>query len=129
MVSDTITRPKEDFQPPTLKHHLSEPDPLSNSHNDQTPHGTVLNTEDSSGNWQQNNVLDIMKRLNEITTILIQQQQRSSLPRRDIQVFDGDPLQYHTFMRAIEHGVENKSDSYGDCLYFLEQFTRGQGIL
>lgn len=67
-----------------------------------------------------------MKRQNEITTLLIQQQQRSSLPKRDIQVFDGDPLQYHTFLRAFENGVESKPDSYSDCLYFLEQFTRGR---
>ena len=48
-----------------------------------------------------------------------------SLPSRDIPVFDGDPLQYKTFMRAFEHSVESKA-SKADCLYFLEQFTRGQ---
>lgn len=85
-----------------------------------------LNTEGLLGNRDQNNVLDIMKRQNEITTLLIQQPQLTSLPKRDIQIFDGDPLQYHTFMRAFENGVESKSDRYSDCLYFLEQFTRGR---
>lgn len=48
------------------------------------------------------------------------------LPRRDIQIFDGDPLQYQTFMRAFEHSIEGKTHSAKDGLYFLEQYTRGQ---
>ena len=70
-VSAPVTRPKADrqthaahFQPPTLKHHLSELDPQSSPHNNQMSHGTVLSTEGSSGNRGQNNVLDIMKKQN-----------------------------------------------------------------
>ena len=110
MVSDQVTRPKSDrltqaahFQPPAIQHHPF----ASSAHDDQMQHGVIL-------------------RQNEITTLLVQQQQCSSLPKRDIQVFDGDPLQFHTFMRAFENGVESKSNSYSDCLYFLEQFTRGR---
>ncbi len=47
------------------------------------------------------------------------------LPARDIPIFDGDPLQYISFKRAFEQGVEEKVNR-GDCLYYLEQFTRGQ---
>lgn len=128
-----MTRPKSDrlthtvdFKPPALKCHLPEPNPHSSARNDQLQQATILNTEDSIGNVAQNNVFDIMKRQNEITTLLIQQQQRSSLPKRDIQVFDGDPLQFHSFVRAFENAVGSKSDSHSDCLYFLEQFTRGR---
>lgn len=42
-----------------------------------------------------------------------------------IPVFDGDPLQFSPFTRAFEQGVESKAGS-ADCLYYLEQFTRGQ---
>lgn len=45
------------------------------------------------------------------------------LPHR---VFDGDPLQFKPFIKAFEHCVEAKTNSKGDCLYYLEQFTRGQ---
>ncbi|KAK0142226.1 hypothetical protein N1851_020113 [Merluccius polli] len=67
----------------------------------------------------------IMQRQNEITSALVKQQQLASLPARDIPLFDGDPLQYISFMRAFEQGVEEKA-SQSDCLYYLEQFTRGQ---
>src|SRR4029434_4846827 len=60
-----------------------------------------------------------------ITSALVQQQRLSSLPARDIPLFDGDPLQSIAFMKAFEQGVEQKA-SQGDCLYYLEQFTRGQ---
>ncbi len=50
----------------------------------------------------------------------------SSLPKRDLKVFDGDPIQYHAFMRAFENSVESKTDNYSVCLYFLEQYTVGR---
>ena len=44
---------------------------------------------------------------------------------RHILVFEGDPFQYKAFMKSFEQGVEDKA-SKADCLYYLEQFTRGQ---
>lgn len=67
----------------------------------------------------------IMQRQNEITAALVQQQRSLSLPPRDIPIFDGDPLQYRAFIKAFEQGVEEKAGQV-DCLYYLEQFTRGQ---
>lgn len=72
------------------------------------------------------NLCSILQKQNEITTLLVQQQQSSTLPQRDIPVFDGNPLQYKTFMRAFEHGIEDKTKNSRDCLYFLEQYTQGQ---
>lgn len=127
------TRPRSDglahaarLQPPILKPRLPDPNPLPNAHNDHEHHGIHLNAGDSASCGEQNNVFDIMKRQNEITTLLVQQQQHAFLPKRDIQLFDGDPLQFHTFMRAFENCIESKSNSHSDCLYFLEQFTRGR---
>lgn len=75
---------------------------------------------------QQPSVMDIMQRQNDITAMLVQQIMNSVLPPRDIPVFDGDPLQYKSFIRAFENGVEVKSTNWSDCLHFLEQYTRGQ---
>jgi len=47
-----------------------------------------------------------------------------SLPPRAIPIFEGDPLQYRAFIKAFEQGVEVKAEK-ADCLYYLEQFTRG----
>lgn len=73
----------------------------------------------------QNDIVGIMQRQNDITTLLVQQNLASALPARQIPVFDGDPLQYHAFMRAFQNGVEEKSNNYSDCLHFLEQYTKG----
>lgn len=72
-----------------------------------------------------NDVLAIMRKQNEITTLLIQQQCLSALPKREIPLFDGDPLKYHTFIKAFENGVERNTTSNPDRLYFLEQHTKG----
>lgn len=74
---------------------------------------------------QGGDIVTIMLRQNEITAVLVHQQRCTSLPARDIPLFDGDPLQYVSFIRAFEKGVEEKA-SHSDCLYYLEQFTRGQ---
>lgn len=70
-------------------------------------------------------LISVLERQNEITSLLVNQQSLSSLPRRDIPIFDGDPLQYKTFMGTFEHSIEAKTHSAKDCLYFLEQYTRG----
>lgn len=66
-----------------------------------------------------------MQKQNEITAALVQQQRSLSLLARDIPVSDGNPLEYRAFIRVFEHGVEDQANK-ADCLYFLEQFTRGQ---
>lgn len=69
---------------------------------------------------------DLLQQHNDITALLVQMQTSQLLPRREIPTFDGDPLQFNTFMKAFEHCVKAKTSCKGDCLYYLEQFTRGQ---
>ncbi len=71
-------------------------------------------------------VCDLLQRQNEITALLVEQQTSHLLPPREIPCFDGDPLQYRTFVRAFVHCVEKNTRNKGDCLYFLEKYTRGQ---
>lgn len=70
-------------------------------------------------------ICGIMHQQNEITTMLVQQQMSSTLPQREITIFGGDPLQCTSFIRTFEHCIEEKTSSYQDCLYFLEQYSRG----
>jgi hypothetical protein len=69
---------------------------------------------------------DIFKKQNEITESLLKQSLKSTLPTREISIFRGDPLEYRLFIRAFEHGVVDKSDSYRDYIYYLEQYTSGE---
>lgn len=78
-------------------------------------------------NAPSNNVLvDVLRRQNEITEMLIKQQRLALLPSRDIPVFDGDPLHFGTFIRAFQQGIDSKTDNVQDKLYYLEQYTSGQ---
>ena len=54
---------------------------------------------------------NLIQRQNDITALLVQQNMSSTLPPRDISIYDGDLLH---------------DDDDSDCLHFLEQFTRGQ---
>lgn len=83
-----------------------------------------FNTDILMSSATENCVLDMMKKQNEITTLLIQQQRLSTLPKREIPIFDGDPLKYHSFIRAFENGIEKNTTDNCDRLYFLEQHTR-----
>ncbi len=67
----------------------------------------------------------MLQKQNEVTALLAQTQSLQFLPRREVPSFNGDPLQFRTFMRAFEHCVESKVQKE-DCLYYLEQFTGGQ---
>lgn len=63
-------------------------------------YGDTLNADIGTENEHQNSVFEFMKKLNKITTLLIQQQCLSSLPKRQITVFDGDPIKYYAFIKA-----------------------------
>ncbi|KAL1274359.1 hypothetical protein QQF64_027173 [Cirrhinus molitorella] len=73
---------------------------------------------------QIGDLFPMVQRQNEAASF-VHQQRLSPLPAWNIPLFDGDPLQYISFMRAFEQRVKEKA-SKSECLYYLEQFTRGQ---
>lgn len=87
--------------------------------------GHVCITPPVLNGGNQGDIYNLIQRRNDITALLAQQNLSSTLPPRDIPVYDGDPLQYEVFIRAFGRGVERKTDDYSDCLHFLEQYTIG----
>lgn len=85
---------------------------------DPLPRRSILTV----GERQSEDICAILQRRNEITATLVQHQRSSSIPSRKIPVFNGDPLQYISFIGAFEQGVEEN----WIVLYYLEQFTTGQ---
>ncbi|XP_057695571.1 uncharacterized protein LOC130917851 [Corythoichthys intestinalis] len=71
-------------------------------------------------------MLKIMRKQNEITEMLIKEQRLSTIPAKELTILNGDPLQYHTFIRTFEHCIESKTVSARDLLLFLDQYTDGQ---
>ncbi|KAL7880985.1 hypothetical protein SRHO_G00032390 [Serrasalmus rhombeus] len=65
------------------------------------------------------NLLSIMEKQSELTSMLVYQQGLSSLPKREIPVFDGSPLHFHAFMRSFEQVIEAKTSNADDRLHYL----------
>ncbi|KAL7868352.1 hypothetical protein SRHO_G00097360 [Serrasalmus rhombeus] len=92
----------------------------------QTTHAQQSRVNFAAGDHTVETLCSVMTRQNNITELMVKQQKMMTLPPLDIPTFSGDPLDYNTFVSAFEHGVESRTESPKDRLYFLEQFTSGQ---
>ncbi|XP_033992103.1 uncharacterized protein LOC117487588 [Trematomus bernacchii] len=102
-----------------------QPRPPENIDNtNQSPQHTARDAG-ITGTNNNDNFLTVMQRQNDIVNLLVLQQKQTSLPTREIPVFDGNPLNYQIFVRAFQHGIEEKTTSNQDRLYYLEQYTSG----
>ena len=72
---------------------------------------------------QHQNILQ--QQQNKIVEMLVTQQKKSSLPNPGFPNFDGDPLEYGSFIRAFENIIESKTSSSSERLYYHKQFTSG----
>ena len=71
-------------------------------------------------------LLEILKHQNEMSFTLIRNQELSTLPKREMEVFDGrDITKFKPFMNSFRRSIEQKTDSSSDRLYYLEQYTTG----
>lgn len=61
---------------------------------------------------------------------LVTQQHQSALsltlPKQEVPIFSGDPIQYCGFVKAFECLIESKTSSNSERLYYLVQYTRGE---
>lgn len=61
-----------------------------------------------------------------VTDYLVKNHKASLLPDLTIKTFKGEPLEYKSFIRSIEHGIESRTEDDRDRLQFLIQYTSGQ---
>ncbi len=87
---------------------------------------TVVSTSQQSYADQDNKIAKVIENQNELTNILVKQHILSTLPKVDIPVFNGEILQYTSFIHSFEHMVERKTENNQDRLQLLIQYTRGQ---
>lgn len=93
----------------------------------KNPAVTQSNPSVPGQNQSVGDLYSVLQQQNDITALLVQMQTSQLLPHREIPTSnDGDPLQFNSFMKAFEYCVEAKTKCKGDCLYYLEQYTRGQ---
>ena len=81
-------------------------------------------SKDSGKSGLSDQAYQILVQQNPVMEEFVKQQE--TLPRRHVPVFDGNPLEYCTFIRAFETVIEAKEPDYSGRLYYLEQHTSGR---
>ena len=110
--------------------YMDGPKPVVGGHitQQQMPAGTHNQDsyKHSSGTGLQSLQQQPIKAISDLASALMDHQDRSSLPKRDIKPYGGDPLQFASFMNAFTHSIERKSKDDKEKLYFLEDLTTGE---
>ncbi|XP_063046862.1 uncharacterized protein LOC134440668 [Engraulis encrasicolus] len=108
-------RPQLQLQPPLAPQPQSQLQPQP-----QTPStGTPSSPHDR-------HMIKVLENQNELTRLLMKQQLSSTLPQGNIPVFDGEVLEYKSFIHSFQNMIERKTDNNRDRLQFLIQYTKGQ---
>ncbi|KAM7393992.1 hypothetical protein PAMP_020821 [Pampus punctatissimus] len=71
-------------------------------------------------------VIKVLENQSELTRMLMKQQLLSTLPQGNIPTFDGQVLEYKSFIHSFKNMIEQKTDNNRDRLQFLIQYTKGQ---
>ena len=71
-------------------------------------------------------MLNIISQQTQLSKMLIESQMKTSLPQRAVPIFDGNPLEYASWLSAFNHGVESRCSEAADKLFYLHQFTAGE---
>lgn len=69
---------------------------------------------------------DILVQQNRVMKEFVNQQQRNMLPRRRVPVFEGNPLEYCSFIHVVQAVIEAREPDYAGRRYYLEQHTAGR---
>ena len=74
-------------------------------------------------------LLDILEKQNKLSLAMALCQDRASLPKKDLTVFDGsDITQFRSFMLYFERIIESKCETDSDRYIYLEQYTSGKAM-
>jgi len=84
-------------------------------------------SEVQDNNKVNGELLDILRAQNDISSKLVNNQEKSCLPKTNIDPFDGeDALKFKHFISAFERTIENKCKNFDDKFLYLLQFTKGE---
>lgn len=76
--------------------------------------------------YSNRELLDVMRKQNEISLSMARYQEKAELPKREIKPFDGREISdFIPFIENFKLTVESKCDTDADKLYYLLQFTQG----
>ena len=85
---------------------------------------SVFNDKESCASEKSDQLVEVLKKQNEISLMMIRAQEKTLLPVRDIEKYDGkDITKYKSFIESFKRVIETKCDSDADRLYYLQQYT------
>ena len=68
---------------------------------------------------------DLQLQQNKIVDMMVHNPNRSKLPQPCVPVFDGNPMEDCSFIRAFDSLIESRTYGSSDRLCYLEQLTAG----
>lgn len=83
----------------------------------RTNTGQERSTQDNVTSYHKINTIElqrVMQRQTDITDMFIRNQRQLCLAQCDVPLFNGDPLEVTSFIRALEHAVASRADSSAD---------------
>ena len=71
-------------------------------------------------------LINLQTKQAELSSLLVQQQKRNSLPAKEPPVFSGNSFDYPAFITAFDSIISENVQSNKDRLYFLDKYTVGK---
>ena len=114
----TLYRPTS--PPPSIKHEV-QPQQAAKP----TTSMLKIPKREDNGGLELDSLSKAITQQANVTEYLVKNHKASLLPDLTIPTFSGNPLEYKTFIRSMEHGIEDRTDDNRDRLQFLLQYTSG----
>ena len=84
------------------------------------------NQVNNSSTTSQGQLLSVLAKQNEISMMLLKNQESSNLPKYEPEVFDGSDLtKYRPFMQSFDLNIDAKCSDPSRCFFLLERYTAG----
>ncbi|KAL2089185.1 hypothetical protein ACEWY4_016084 [Coilia grayii] len=83
-------------------------------------------TPSTTSSPHETHMIKVLENQSELTRMLMKQQLLTTLPQGSIPIFDGQVLEYKSFIHSFQNMIERKTDNNRDRLQFLIQYTKGQ---
>jgi len=92
------------------------------NHNDGRPLMSTPNNHDFNSK-----IIEVLQNQTELSRSLITQHEKSSLPKKELDKFDGKNLtDFKLFMDNFEHIIERACNNEKDMMLYLQQYTSGR---
>lgn len=94
---------------------------------ENTIHSQVSQQKTKPGYLSNNDQLaDVLNKQNEISLLLLKNQDKINLPKHEPETFDGTDLtKYASFIQCFDRTIENKCENNLDRIFYLEKYTSG----